>query len=55
MYAMREVAKVRDNGKKMTQIAVEILLLHAFLSLLGYVVVAIVCYGAQNEAYKTIY
>ena len=43
MYAMREVAKVRDNGKKMTQIAVEILLLHAFLSLLGYVVVAIVC------------
>ena len=24
MYAMREVAKVRDNGKKMTQIAVEI-------------------------------
>ena len=45
MYAMREVAKVRDNGKKMTQIAVEILLLHAFLSLLGYVV----CYCLHDS------
>ena len=52
MYAMREVAKVRDNGKKMTQIAVEILLLHAFLSLLGYVVVAIVLHDSTPGADK---
>lgn len=43
MYAIREVAKVRDNPKKMTRITVEILLLHAFLTLLGYMAVAVIC------------
>ena len=36
-------AKVRDNPEKMTRITVEILLLHAFLTLLGYMAVAVIC------------
>jgi len=43
MYAIREVAKVRDNPERMTRITVEILLLHAFLTLLGYMAVAVIC------------
>ena len=43
MYAIREVAKVRDNPEKMTRITDEILLLHAFLTLLGYMAVAVIC------------
>lgn len=43
MYAIREVAKVRNNAVEMTRTTVEILLLHAFLSILGYVVVAVIC------------
>lgn len=43
MYAIREVAKVQDNPEKMTRITVEILLLHAFLTLLGYMAVAVIC------------
>ena len=35
MYAIREIAKVRDNLEKMTRTTVEILLLHAFLTLFG--------------------
>lgn len=43
MYAIREVAKVRDNAMEMTRTTVEILLLHAFLSILGYLAVAVIC------------
>jgi len=43
MYAIREVAKVRDNPEKMTRTTVEILLLHAFLTLFGYMAVAVIC------------
>lgn len=43
MYAIREVAKVRDNAAEMTRTTVEILLLHAFLSILGYMGVAVIC------------
>ena len=43
MYAIREIARVRDNVVKMNRTAIEILLLHTFLSLLGYIVVAILC------------
>ena len=41
MYAIREIAKVRDDVKKRNQIAVEILFLHASLTLLGYIIVAL--------------
>lgn len=41
-YAIREIARVKSNVKVMNQVAVEILLLHIFLTLLGYIVVWIV-------------
>lgn len=43
MYAIREVAKVRSDAAKMSTTTVEILLLHAMLTILGYVAVAIIC------------
>ena len=43
MYAIREVAKVRNDAAKMSTTTIEILLLHAMLTILGYVAVAIVC------------
>lgn len=41
MYAIREVAKVRDNIAERNKVTVEILLLHASLTVIGYVIVAI--------------
>lgn len=41
MYAIREVAKVRENITERNKVTVEILLLHAFLTVLGYIIVAI--------------
>lgn len=43
MYAIREVAKVRNDAVKMSTTTVEILLLHAMLTILGYFAVAIIC------------
>jgi len=43
MYAIREIAKVRDNAKQMNKTALEILLLHAGLTLIGYLIVALLC------------
>lgn len=43
MYAIREVAKVRNDVVKMSTTTVEILLLHAMLTIIGYVAVAIIC------------
>lgn len=43
-YASKEIAIVRDNKQLMTQKSVEILLLHLFLTVLGYLaVIAIAC------------
>lgn len=43
MYAIREVAKVRDNPNLINKVSIEILLLHGFLTILGYLAVAIIC------------
>lgn len=43
MYAIREIARVRDDEKKMSQTATEILLLHAGLTMVGYIIVALLC------------
>lgn len=43
MYAIREVAKVRNDPAKMSSVTVEILLLHAMLTMVGYVAVAVIC------------
>ncbi len=43
MYAIREVARVRNDAAKVSVTTVEILLLHAMLTVLGYVAVAVIC------------
>lgn len=41
MYAIREIAKVREDVAKRNKVAVEILLLHASMTTIGYVIVTI--------------
>lgn len=41
LYGVREIAKVRDNIKERNIIAVEILLLHVFLTIIGYIIIVI--------------
>lgn len=43
MYAIREIARDRSDIVKMNRTAVEILLLHSMLTLIGYTVIAILC------------
>lgn len=43
MYAVREIAKDRNDVIMMSRTAIEILLLHALLSLIGYLIVFILC------------
>ena len=43
IYAIREIAKVRDDISKMNKTTVEILLLHTALTIIGYLIVAILC------------
>ena len=43
IYAIREIARVRDDSYQMSKTAVEILLLHTGLTIIGYVVVGIIC------------
>lgn len=43
MYAVREIARDRNDVVKMNRTAVEILLLHSLLSFAGYLIVAILC------------
>ena len=42
MYAIREIAKVRDNIEERNKTAIEILILHAILTSFGYLFVAII-------------
>ena len=43
MYAIREIARDRDDVVKMNRTAIEILLLHALLTIVGYLIVAVLC------------
>ena len=43
MYAIREIARDRNDVVKMNRTATEILLLHSMLTLVGYAIVAILC------------
>lgn len=42
MYAIREIARVRDNAKQMNRTVLEILFLHLGLTFLGYIAVVII-------------
>lgn len=43
IYAIREIAKVRENPKEVNKTVLEILLLHTSLTVIGYIVVAVLC------------
>jgi len=43
MYAIREIARVRDDKKSLSTITTEILLLHTGLTILGYFAVVVLC------------
>lgn len=43
MYAIREIARDRNDVVKMNRTAIEILLLHALLTIAGYLVVTLLC------------
>ena len=43
MYAIREIARDRSDVVQMNRTAMEILLLHSMLTLVGYAIVAILC------------
>ncbi len=48
LYAIREIARVRGDLQKMTNTTVEILLLHAGLTMIGYIVVGILCLTVEK-------
>ena len=43
LYAVKEIAKVRDDNEKRSRTALEILFLFVSLTLIGYIIVAILC------------
>ena len=43
LYSIREIARVRDDVRQMNITTVEILLLHAFLTIAAYISVAVLC------------
>ena len=48
MYAIREIAKVRDNVEECNRVTQEILLLHLILTALGYIIVVGLCIFIQD-------
>lgn len=48
MYAIREIARTRNDIQQMNKTAVEIILLHMGLTFIGYIVVALLCLFAPK-------
>ena len=48
LYGIREIARVRDDIKELTQTTVEILSLNLLLNIVGYVVVFILCFTVED-------
>lgn len=44
LYAVREIARVRDDKYKMNKTFLEIFSLHSFLTIIGYIIVLILCF-----------
>lgn len=44
LYAVREIAKVRDDAKQRNKLTVEILVLHLLLSFVGYIVIGVLAF-----------
>ena len=54
LYAVREIARLRDNIRERNKATIEILSLHLILSLLGYAIVFILAF-AVNKIYSDIW
>ena len=50
IYAIREIAKVRDDQKLMSKTTMELLFLHSGLVIIGYILVAILCITVAKVA-----
>ena len=48
LYAVREIARVRDDEKAISRVATEILLLHTVLTFVGYAIVLILCFTVSK-------
>lgn len=48
IYAIRETAKVRDDQVELSRTTIEILLLHTSMVIIGYIVVAILCFTVDK-------
>ena len=48
MYAVREIAKIRDNRQMMANTTAELLLLHILFILLGYILITAICLTAPQ-------
>lgn len=44
MYAVREIARVRDNYNELKKTTIEIIILNLILTFIGYIIVSILCY-----------
>ena len=50
IYAIREIAKVRDDAEQMSLTTIEILLLHTLLVIIGYIAIAVMCMTVSKIA-----
>ena len=56
LYAVREIARVRDDKKQCSKTVVEILILHSILSLFGYIIIFILAhYVHKIEVERTLF
>ena len=56
LYAIREIARVRDNIEACSRITVEILILHLILTILGYLAIfVLLCYVDQIHAHFSLF
>lgn len=53
LYAIREIANVKEDKKTCSKVAVEIIILHSLLTLIGYVVVGVFCIS-EEKIYQNI-
>lgn len=53
MYAVREIAKNRDDKQKLAQTATEILLLHLCLTFIGYIAVTVIAFAVDKVSVDT--
>ncbi len=50
LYAVRESARVRNDAKELSKVSLEIVILHTFLTLFGYLIVFILCFSVDKIA-----